>query len=110
MQVLEKGLSLDYGLAQFSGVSLTYDRRRPSGSRLISVMVGDAPLDEAGEYTLVTGSFTATGGEGYEMFEGLPHKRSDQLVSDVFIAEFHRRGRVDVPGTGRLVDLAPRPK
>ena len=76
-QVIEKSLSLDYGLAQFSGLSLTYDSRRPIGNRLVEANVGPELLQDDRQYRLVTGSFTATGGENYLMFEGLPMSTSE---------------------------------
>ena len=105
-KVLEKGLSLDYGLAQFSGVELKYDGRQPVGRRLVSATVDGAPIDPVKDYQLVTMSFTATGGENYTMFEGLPVEVSEVLVSDALIQEFRRRGDVAVPKLGRQVDLA----
>lgn len=104
-QVLEKSLSLEYGLAQFSGVSLTYDSGRPSGSRLVSARVGSEPVDDEKDYSLVTGSFTATGGENYAMFEGLPLTISDVLVSDALISGFRQHGTLVPPKLERQVDL-----
>lgn len=105
-QVFEKGLSLEYGLSQFSGVKLTYDGTRPAGSRLLSAEVGGEPLDEMRTYKLVTGSFTAKGGENYTMFEGWPLVVSDTLVSDALISELRRLGTVDVPALGRQIDVS----
>lgn len=105
-QVFEKGLSLEYGLSQFSGVKLTYDGTRPAGSRLLSAEVGGEPLDEMKTYKLVTGSFTAKGGENYTMFEGWPLVVSDTLVSDALISELRRLGTVDVPALGRQIDVS----
>ena len=105
-QVLEKSLSLEYGLVQFSGLSLTYDSRNPIGKRLATVRVAEEPLDKNRQYTLVTGSFTANGGENYTMFEGLPVVISDVLVSDALIQEFGRKGDLYGPNLGRQVDLA----
>jgi 2',3'-cyclic-nucleotide 2'-phosphodiesterase (5'-nucleotidase family) len=105
-QVFEKGLSLEYGLSQFAGVELTYDGSRPAGDRLLSASVAGEPLNEARTYKLVTGSFTAKGGENYTMFKGWPLAVSDTLVSDALIAEFRRRGTVDVPPLGRQVDVS----
>ena len=105
-EVLEKSLSLEYGLVQFSGLVLTYDGAAPAGQRLRSVTVAGEPLDDARRYTLATGSFTATGGENYGMFRGWPLTISDTLVSDALIAELKRQGTVNAPATGRQTDLA----
>lgn len=105
-QVLEKSLSLEYGLAQFSGLTLTYDSRNSIGSRLITASIAGEPLDPGRQYTLVTGSFTATGGENYTMFDGLPVKISDVLVSDALIEEFRQKADLVGPELGRQIDLA----
>jgi len=105
-QVLEKSLSLEYGLAQFSGLALSYDSRHSIGRRLVTARVAGEPLDPGRQYTLVTGSFTATGGENYTMFDGLPVSISDVLVSEALIDEFRRAGDLVSPELGRQIDLA----
>jgi hypothetical protein len=42
------------------------DLTRPVGERVVSVKVGDEPLDPAKTYSLVTNDFLARGGDGYE--------------------------------------------
>ena len=106
-QVFEKSLSLEYGLVQFSGIKLSYDSRRPIGDRLVDANVGGEALQGDRQYRLVTGSFTATGGENYQMFEGLPLSMSDVLVSDALIKEFKKAGALAIPELGRQIDLAP---
>lgn len=108
-KVIEKGLSLEYGLAQFSGIQITYDGRRPAGQRLLTARVNGEALELQKNYTLVTGSFTATGGENYTMFEGADHQRSDLLVSDAFIQQLQNRELTPVPALGRLIDIAREP-
>jgi 2',3'-cyclic-nucleotide 2'-phosphodiesterase (5'-nucleotidase family) len=53
------------------------------------------------QYTLATGSFTATGGEGYHLLT--PHiiGTSEALVADVLVAYFKSKGRVEAPDLGR---------
>ena len=104
--LLEKGLSLDYGMAQFSGVTITFDGSAPRGERLIHATVGGKPLQDRGVYRVATVSFTATGGEGYTMMEVAPKAISDVQVADVFIRAFEQTGAVNVPVAGRLVNLA----
>jgi 2',3'-cyclic-nucleotide 2'-phosphodiesterase/3'-nucleotidase/5'-nucleotidase len=47
-----------------SGVVARYDLARAVGSRIVSVTVGGAPLDDAREYTVAYTDFMATGGDG----------------------------------------------
>ncbi len=56
---------------QVSGISVEADVSRPPGSRVISVKVGDAPLDPAKTYTLATNDFMARGGDDYVMFRDI---------------------------------------
>jgi 5'-nucleotidase len=54
---------------QISGIRFAYDTSRPSGSRVVSVTVGGAPLDDAKSYTLATSTFVSHGGDGYAVFK-----------------------------------------
>ena len=58
----------------------------------------------------MTGSFTATGGENYTMFEGLPLSISETLVSAALIEKFGASDVLVAPGLGRQVDLATEDK
>lgn len=53
---------------QVSGLTFTYDGRRASGSRVVSVMVAGRPLDDRKTYTLATNAYLLSGGDGYTMF------------------------------------------
>ena len=55
---------------QVSGVRFEYDPTKPPGSRIVSVTVGTAPLDEAKTYTVATSDFLVSrSGDGYTMFK-----------------------------------------
>jgi 5'-nucleotidase / UDP-sugar diphosphatase len=56
---------------QVSGLTIEADISRPPGSRVISVKVGDAPLDPAKTYSLATNDFMARGGDDYVMFRDI---------------------------------------
>jgi 5'-nucleotidase / UDP-sugar diphosphatase len=56
---------------QVSGLTIEADVSRPPGSRVISVKVGDAPLDPAKTYSLATNDFMARGGDDYVMFRDI---------------------------------------
>lgn len=47
-----------------SGIVAHYNLSRPAGSRIVSVSVGGAPLDDSREYTVAYTDFMATGGDG----------------------------------------------
>lgn len=100
-EVVKKGLQREYGLPQYSGLMLTAELEEPEGGRLISLKINNLPVLDTKEYTLATGSFTATGGEGYHLLT--PHiiATSEALVSDVLVAYFKSNNRVVAPSLGR---------
>jgi 2',3'-cyclic-nucleotide 2'-phosphodiesterase (5'-nucleotidase family) len=53
---------------QVSGLVVEADLKRPAGSRITAIKVGNAPLDEARTYRVATNDFMARGGDGYAMF------------------------------------------
>ena len=72
---LENGFSLLPRAAgrfpQVSGLKIDIDPSRPAGQRVVSVKVGDAPLEDAKIYKLATNDFLARGGDGYEAFNNV---------------------------------------
>ncbi len=53
---------------QVSGLTFTYSRSAPAGSRVQDVTVGGRPLDPQKEYLVATVDFLAAGGNGYTVF------------------------------------------
>lgn len=53
---------------QVSGITIEADVSKPAGQRVVSIKVGDAPLDENRVYRVATTDFVARGGDGYVMF------------------------------------------
>ena len=81
-----------------SGAVLDYDTARAPGSRLMSVTIGGAPLDDASNYTVVVNDFE------YKRAENL-----DLVDLDAFIDYLqHRPQPVAAPNDKRFV-IAPRP-
>ncbi|WP_370223749.1 5'-nucleotidase C-terminal domain-containing protein [Cytobacillus sp.] len=57
-----------------SGLKFVYDSSKPANERVVSVEVKDsegsyAPIDEAKNYFVATNTFTAKGGDGYDVFK-----------------------------------------
>ena len=69
---LENGFSqVETGAGRFpqvSGIEVVANVNAEPGSRVESVMVNGAPLDEAATYSLATNDFMANGGDGYVVF------------------------------------------
>ncbi|MBM4295337.1 MAG: bifunctional metallophosphatase/5'-nucleotidase, partial [Deltaproteobacteria bacterium] len=53
---------------QVSGLSFTYSRIAPAGSRVKEVLILGQPLELEREYTVATNDFLAAGGDGYKVF------------------------------------------
>jgi 5'-nucleotidase/UDP-sugar diphosphatase len=62
-EVLEQGGSGEFGLLQVSGITVTYDLKKPVGKRLVKADVEGEALDPRGLYTIVTNDFLAAGGD-----------------------------------------------
>ena len=72
IDALENGVSQVEEVAgrfpQVAGMSFTWDSSAEPGSRIVSVMVGGAPIDPAATYGVVTNNYVRNGGDGYGMF------------------------------------------
>ena len=53
---------------QVSGLAIEVDTTQPAGSRIVSIKVDGAPLDDAKTYASSTNDFMARGGDGYVQF------------------------------------------
>ena len=74
LQMFEHGLAQadnqGGGFRQVSGVQITYDGRKPAGSRVVAVTVGGKPLNPDARYTVATIDFIVNGGDGQTAFRG----------------------------------------
>lgn len=69
LAALENGFSqMETGAGRFpqvSGLKVEVDATKAPGSRVVSVTVGDAPLDPAKTYKVATNDYMMSGGDGY---------------------------------------------
>jgi 5'-nucleotidase/UDP-sugar diphosphatase len=72
---------------QVSGMTVAADASKPAGSRVTSIRVAGAALDETKTYLVATNDFMARGGDGYAMLRGatqlLPDEDSPLLANEV---------------------------
>ncbi|RMD78610.1 MAG: multifunctional 2',3'-cyclic-nucleotide 2'-phosphodiesterase/5'-nucleotidase/3'-nucleotidase, partial [Chloroflexi bacterium] len=72
IEALNNGVSqVESGAGRFpqvAGLRFTYDPSLPAASRVTSVTVGGAPIDQNASYVVVTNNFMLTGGDGYSVF------------------------------------------
>jgi 2',3'-cyclic-nucleotide 2'-phosphodiesterase (5'-nucleotidase family) len=110
LDALENGLSqVENGAGRFpqvSGLKIVANLKQPAGQRLVSVMVGDKPLDPAATYKVATNDFMLNGGDGYgALSKGhvlIGAKGGDIMANDV-IEYIAATGKVDAKVEGRIV-------
>jgi len=101
-EILEQGLSLERGMIQVSGMTVSYDPRRPVGRRAVDVQVAGRPLEPARLYRVATNSFLAQGGDLYQTFLQAKQVDSGRPLSEVLTSHFRAHGEVPPPTMGRL--------
>lgn len=95
---------------QVSGIRFLYDPKRPIGSRVQQVWVGDKLLDLDAMYKVATVDYVLNGGDGYEMFKSgkillSPLKQID-LVS-VVVEKLKQMGSLASEIEGRIQNKKP---
>jgi 5'-nucleotidase len=94
---------------QVSGVTFTFDARRPPGSRIVDLKVNGKPLNDGTKYTLATSDYVALdGGDGYEMLKQgrvLVPREQGRFDSDVLRAAIIARRTIAPKIEGRIVRL-----
>jgi 2',3'-cyclic-nucleotide 2'-phosphodiesterase (5'-nucleotidase family) len=109
LEALENGFSqveeVGGRFPHVSGMTVEVDVTKPAGERVVSVMVGSEPLDEAKTYTLATNDFVARGGDGYSVFEEATHlidPADAQLMASQVIDYVAEQGTVSPAPEGRI--------
>jgi 5'-nucleotidase len=93
------------GFLQVSGVRLTWDPRRPAGSRIVSAEIGGVPLAAEGTYTVGVPSYLFHGGDGFVEFgraKVLVSEESGPQLADLVLDAIARRGTIAPEVDARL--------
>ncbi|MDL2345137.1 bifunctional metallophosphatase/5'-nucleotidase [Deinococcus sp. MIMF12] len=114
--------ALEHGVATWSenkgqflhvsrGMSYTFDLSRPAGSRVTAVTLNGQPLGDAQTYTVAMNTFSANGGDGFDVFKNAKGRRLDTGTLDIDILVNYLRANptVDAQPEGRIV-LVNEPK
>lgn len=106
-RMIEWQLSDKQDLVQISGLTYTFDSKRPEGHRFISALVNKKSIDPHREYSITVNSFTA--GHLHDIF-GLPESRITihdlrTIDRDVFIREVERQKVVSSIVEGRIINI-----
>ncbi len=97
---------------QVSGLTVRADLTRPVGERVVSVMVGNEPLDPAKTYSLATNDFLAHGGDGYESLtraKMLVDPQEASLIANHVMEYIEEKGTVAPKIEGRIIVARARP-
>jgi 2',3'-cyclic-nucleotide 2'-phosphodiesterase (5'-nucleotidase family) len=88
-----------------SGIKVTYDAARDSGSRIVAMQVAGAPLDEGRTYQVAVIDFLARGGDDYAMLREArritPDNDAPLLVNEV-VDYLRKLGTVRTGVEGRI--------
>jgi 2',3'-cyclic-nucleotide 2'-phosphodiesterase (5'-nucleotidase family) len=106
---------------QVSGLSFTYSRAAPAGSRVKEVLVLGQPLDLTKEYAVATNDFLAAGGDGYAVFgeaikaagdfteqggmlksSKIIYSDASRFLRDLVIDKFRGRKKISAQVEGRI--------
>jgi 2',3'-cyclic-nucleotide 2'-phosphodiesterase (5'-nucleotidase family) len=109
LAALENGFSqIEDGAGRFpqvSGLKIVADVAKPKGSRVVSVMVGDKPLDPSATYKLATNDYMLGGGDGYTAFavgKVLVDGNNGKLMANDVMAYVRKMGTVAPKIEGRI--------
>jgi 5'-nucleotidase/UDP-sugar diphosphatase len=94
---------------QVSGLKVVVDPKRPAGDRVLSVQVGDAPLDPSRTYSVGANNFMFSGGDDYGRFltagRVLVGLTDGSLIANAVMGEVRRVGTVTIATEGRITLL-----
>ena len=103
-EVIEQGLSLERGILQVAGLSVTYDPDAKKGERIIDIYVGRERLQPRGRYQVATVEILAKGGDQYTMMRQVQDtKFLKQPFSEALVAFIAQERALTRPPTGRLL-------
>jgi 2',3'-cyclic-nucleotide 2'-phosphodiesterase (5'-nucleotidase family) len=91
------------GRLHVGGASFTYHFENPSGRRLLSAVVGGAPLDDARLYHVVTIDYLFGGGDGHTEFKEATNVIYGDIEVDAVAAYMTAHSPLDPKVEGRIV-------
>jgi len=106
LDVLEQSFSLERGVLQVSGMTVTYDLEQPIGRRVVAVEIGDRTLESNSTYTVTTFDFLASGADLYSGFLGAEIiVAKGPEFAELLEAHFAAGEAVAAPAGGRLIPV-----
>ena len=106
---LENGFSqIEDGAGRFpqvAGLTVVANKTKPAGSRVVSVNVGDKPIDPATTYKLATNDYMLGGGDGYTALAGgkvIIDGNNGKLLANDLMVFINEAGNVSPKVEGRI--------
>ena len=93
---------------QVSGLRFTYDASKPAGSRVVEVIVGEAPLDLSETYKVGLNDYIYAGGDGYDALskgKAIIDPTSAVLLASVVMNYIEQKGEITPEVEGRITRL-----
>lgn len=87
------------------GFAMTYDMRRPVGSRVVSASINGQPIDPASSYRVTMNSFLAAGGDSFTVFNEGTDATTGPVDLDGFEAYLTAVPIRQLPPLGRITEL-----
>jgi 5'-nucleotidase / UDP-sugar diphosphatase len=91
---------------QVSGMTVSFDPRRPPGSRVLTMTVAGAPLSDTRLYRVAVNDFIARGGDSYDTLRDAKRVTPDNdapLMANQVMVHIRQLGTVRTGVEGRLV-------
>jgi 5'-nucleotidase / UDP-sugar diphosphatase len=91
---------------QVSGMTVSVDPTKPTGSRVTTVTIGGKPLDLSATYTLATNDYLLRGGDGYGVLakaEVIKPAESGLLIANDVMVLAKKLGHIAAKVEGRIV-------
>jgi 5'-nucleotidase len=106
--VIEEGLDdadVKQVLAPSENLRFSYDMRRPSGSRVVSLTLDGKPLDPAARYRVTTNNFLSEGGDFFRTFTQATEKARGGIDIDALEAWLTAVPMRAVPSEKRTIEI-----
>jgi len=106
---IECGMQTDGCYTHFSNLQVTFDSRKPKGRRIISAIVGNAPLEAGTDYRVATSDFMAGGNDGFDYLgtaEKIFDHGTNRVIWTVVVEHIERLGVIAPLVEGRILDIA----
>lgn len=88
------------------GMTVTFDKSKEAGTRVVEIKIGGEVLDESKTYKLVTNDFLAAGGDGYSMFEGKEVIAEYSALDEVLIQYIQENGFDEAKTDERIKEIS----